>query len=187
MLRQLLISIFIGSVAATSLWAQNPPLSLCIVQTKPDESTRYDPSAGPWAIGMYDRLVGQTLRNGSPLQITVLPASVRKDVLPEVQRLRCAWVVQLWYSHVDFTPNSGGVSSSNFVTPLDPQLEGRGRPFGREDNLFFSLWNGVTQKVLAQGAAPLRAARQPGLREPPNLTPFDSLAKQILKRLNQLR
>jgi hypothetical protein len=135
---------------------------------------------------MYDRLVGQKLRNGSPLEITVLPASVLKEILPEVRRLQCAWVVQLWYSHVDFTPNSGGVSS-NLITPLDPQLDTPGRPFGREDNLFFSLWNGVTQKVLARGSAPLRAAPRPGLGEPPNLTPFDALAQQILKRLNQLR
>ena len=35
------------------------------------------------------------LRNGSSLKITVLPASVQGDILPEVQRLQCARVLQV--------------------------------------------------------------------------------------------
>ncbi len=187
MLRQLLVSLLLGLAATASLWAQSPPVSLCIVQTKPDETTHYDPSAGPWAIEMYNRLAGQKLRNGSPLKITALPASVKKDILPEVQRLQCAWVVQLWYSPiVDFSQSALGVRS-NMIAPLNPQLRSPETPVGKEGNLFFSLWNGVTKEVFARGSAPLRPARQSGLREPPNLTPFDALAQQILKRLNQLR
>jgi hypothetical protein len=135
---------------------------------------------------MYNRLVGQKLRNGSPLKITVLPASVEKDILPEVQRMHCAWVIQLWHNHiVDFTPNSG-VSADPFAQ-FNPQLGQPETPVGKDDNLFFSLWNGATRKVLADGSAPLRPAARSGPGEPPSLTPIDALAQQILKRLNQLK
>jgi hypothetical protein len=86
-------------VATSSLCAQGQSLHLCIVQTKPNEETQYAPfAAGSLSVEVYNALSGKNLRNGSPLRITVLAASVQRDILPEVRRLQCEWVVQLWYA-----------------------------------------------------------------------------------------
>jgi hypothetical protein len=84
-------------IVATSVFAQPQPLSLCIVQTKSDAASQYEPSAGPYAIVMYDQLASQRLQNGTALHITVLAASMQRDIPPEVHRLNCSWVIQLWY------------------------------------------------------------------------------------------
>jgi hypothetical protein len=104
---------------------------------------------------MYKQLSGQKLRNGASLKITVLAASVQKDVLPEVRRLECGWVLQLWYQHGDIYPWQTGISEAG-APALGPERNTR-NPTG-EDNLFFSLWNAGTRKVIASGAAPLHAA-----------------------------
>jgi len=80
MTRRLVISLLFVLVSAFLLCAEQQPLTLCIVQTKPDQPMEYDPSAGPWAIGTYSHLYGKKLRDGSSLKITVLPASVPKDI-----------------------------------------------------------------------------------------------------------
>ena len=50
---------------------------------------------------VYKQLSVNRLQNNSRLRITVLEASVQKDILPEVRRLQCEWVVQLWYADSD--------------------------------------------------------------------------------------
>jgi hypothetical protein len=82
-------------IVATSVFAQPQPLSLCIVQTKSDAASQYEPSAGPFATAMYDQLTSQRLQNGTALHITVLAAFMQRDILPEVHRLNCSWVLQL--------------------------------------------------------------------------------------------
>ncbi len=82
MFRRLSAALVFALLAASPLLAQHPPLSLCLVQTKPDAATQYDPSAGSWAIELDKLLSAQKLRSGVPLRITVLAASVEKDVLP---------------------------------------------------------------------------------------------------------
>ena len=143
-------------LAASPLPAQHPPLSLCLVQTKPDTTTQYDPSAGPWAVELDELLSTQKLRSGAPLLIRVLAASAEKDVVPEVRRLQCPYVVQLWYQA--------------FGSDLT------------EDSLLFSLWNGTTGKVIAHGASPIRVIGQhPNLR-----APCAALTQEIMQGLNKL-
>jgi hypothetical protein len=173
-------------LAASPLLAQPAPFSLCIVQTKADASTHYDPSAGPWAIEMNNLLSTRKLRNNAPLHITVLAASTQKEVLPEVHRLHCPWVVQLWYQHnPDLDLSQAGVSSDP-SSAFNPQL-GTPPPVGTQDSLFFSLWNGVTKKVIARGAVPLRLSQTgPPSARHATTAPCATLTQQILKRLNQL-
>jgi hypothetical protein len=172
-------------LTASSLYAQHEPLSLCIVQTKPDQATQYDPSAGPWAIAMYKQLSGQQLRNGAPLRITVLAASVEKDVLPEVRRLQCVWVVQLWYQQVITLAQVHGIPGPPWYQQVSTLAQGSGIPDGErlsggsEDSLFFALRNAGTAKVIANGMTPLRVDSK--------AKPCAELAHKILKRLNQLR
>jgi hypothetical protein len=92
-------SVALGFIVMTGRSAWSPPgsLSLCIVHTKSHSSDQYEPSAGPDAIAMYQELVGRRLQNGATLQITVLPASMQQEIEPEVHRLNCSWVLQLWY------------------------------------------------------------------------------------------
>jgi hypothetical protein len=151
-------------MAAPPLLAQHPPLSLCLVQTKPNPSTEYDPPAGPWATEVYTLLSAQKLRSGAPLRITVLAALGEKDVLSEVRRLQCPYIVQLRY-HLSIT--HGGRS-----------------PGEDEDSLLFSLWNGNTGKVVADGASLI-----PGPNRLPSASPHAvsaDLAQQIMKGLNKL-
>lgn len=184
MLRRRLMPLFLVLLADSSLCAQNKPLPLCIVQTKPNQATDYDPSAGPWAIEMYNQLSEQKLRSGAPLQITVLPASDKKDILPEIRRLPCVWVVQLWYFEEDPASSHAAVSSGG-PTPRSasnpqlvyPQLK---------DSLFFSLWNADTQKVLERGSAPLHPTERLSSPGRSNVMPSAGLVQQILKRLNEL-
>ncbi|UWZ86921.1 hypothetical protein [Occallatibacter riparius] len=144
------------------LFSQPPPTSLCIVDTKPDQAGSYDPPAGPFAIGMYQQLAGQRLRNKAQLNIIVLPASLQRDIVPEVQRLHCSWVLQLWYyQHQD--------------NDVFRESEPRGVPF---DRLVFTLSNGATRKIVESGGGLI------SLRGPV-LTPYESFRKQILAALNQ--
>jgi hypothetical protein len=149
-------------MAASPLLAQHPPLSFCLVQTKPDAWTQYDPPAGPWASELYTLLSVQKLRSGAALRITVLAALGEKDVPPEVRRLQCPYVVQLRYH--------GGVWRA-------------GRSMGEdEDSVLFSLWNGATGKVIASGASLITGR----VRLPSNLphAACTDLAQQIMKSLN---
>ena len=174
MLWRRLMPLFLVLVADSSLCAQNQPLPLCIVQTKLDQTIRYDPSAGPWAIGVYNRLSAKRLHNGSPLKITVLPASLQKEILPEVQRLQCTRVLQIWYDHSYIQP--GAVSGSRSQSVLRPEPT-------YEDSLFYSLWNAANQKVIGRGSVPLSWRLESG--EAPNVGAGITLAQQTLKWLNR--
>jgi hypothetical protein len=153
-------------IVATSVFAQPQPLSLCIVQTKSDAASQYEPSAGPYAIAMYDQLASQRLRNGTALHITVLAASMQRDILPEVHRLNCSWILQLWYHR------STGVRGPS--------------PMGDQDSLLFTLWNGDTRKVIARGSGVVMRETQGNTSLVPNPLIYSALARQILKKLNQL-
>ena len=146
------------------LFSQPHAVSLCIVDTKPFAAGPYDPPAGPFATEMYRWLAGRALKDGSELNITVFPASLQWDILPEVQRLNCSWVLQLWYHRFA----DGNVFG---------QTPARGARF---DTLSFTLWNGKTRKIIKSGGGFV------SLREP-MLTPYASLCKEILKALTQLR
>ena len=49
-------------VTSPQVLSQMHASSLCIVDTKSDRLSQYDPSAGPYAIGMYKQLSGQRLQ-----------------------------------------------------------------------------------------------------------------------------
>jgi hypothetical protein len=157
----LALSVFI---VATSVFAQRQPLSLCIVQTKPDAATQYESSGGPFAMAMYNQLANQTLQDGTVLHVTVLTASVQHDILPEVQRLKCSWIVQLWY-HV---------------------TSDRDAVMGDQDTLLFNLWNGDTRKVIGRGSGVLMRQTEGDASQVPNPLVFSALARQILRKLNQV-
>ena len=146
------------------LFSQPRTVAICIVDTRPDQVGPYDPPAGPFAIGMYQQFVGRRLKDSSELNIIVLPASLQRDILPEVHRLNCSWVLQLWYRRY-----------------ADEDVFGQTQPRGaRFDSLLFTLWNGATQKVIESGRGFV------SLREP-RLTPYASFRKQVLKIVNQRR
>jgi hypothetical protein len=146
------------------LLSQPRTVLLCVVDTRPDQLGAYDPPSGPFAIGMYQQLVGRRLKDSSELNIIVFPASLQRDILPEVQRLNCFWVLQLWYHRY-----------------ADDDVFGQTQPRGaRFDSLLFTLWNGATRKVIESGSGFV------SLREP-RLAPYSSFSKQILKTLNHLR
>jgi hypothetical protein len=90
----------------------------------------------------------------------VLAATAQQDILPEVYRLQCGYVVQLWHN---------------------PRLG---------DILYFSLWNGATKKVIAQGASPIRLLLSqdplPPGPQPMERDPCADIAQQIMKKLNKL-
>ncbi len=188
MLRHLALTV-LATLAPSPLLSQPAPLTVCIVQTKPDAATQYEPSAGPWAVEIDKQLSRQKLRSGAPLQLTALAASTEKEVRSEVQRLKCPWVVQLWYQHSPDLNLSQSEISADGDPPFDSQL-GSPAPLGHDDSVFFSLWNGATGKVIANGAAPLRLFEsQPGLPPNPlraNPTTCRALTQQIIKRLNKL-
>jgi hypothetical protein len=147
-----------------TLFSQPSTVSLCIVDTRLAQMGLYDPPAGPFATGMYQQLDGRRLKNGSKLHIIVFPASMQSDIVSEVHRLNCSWVLQLRYRQ-----------------QLDDDVFGQTYPRGtRLDSLLFTLWNGATGKVLESGGGFV------SLREP-LLTPYVSFRKQVLKALNQLR
>jgi hypothetical protein len=166
-------------VADLSLCAQVRTLPLCIIQTKLDKATQYDPSAGSWAISLYNQLSGKKLRNGSLLKITVFPASVEKDVLPEVRRLQCTRVVQIW-----FDSNSIQQGAVSGVTPHGGGLVMAQEP-RYEESLYYSLWDTATQKVLVRGQFPLAWHSETG--EALNKCAGVALAEQTLKWLNRTR
>jgi hypothetical protein len=143
--------------------SQSRVLSLCIVQTKSQRMAQYDPPAGPFAVAMYRELAGQRLQSGAALHIVVLPASVQSDILPEIQRLRCSWVLQLWYE---------GSTDYDVFNQVQP----RGLSFG---SLLFTLWNGATRKAVENGAGIVSLGKSTPM-------PFAGFRKQILKKLNQL-
>jgi hypothetical protein len=164
MLRFVFAALVIVVATNPRLFAHPRSVSLCIVDTRPDRASPYDPPAGPFAIGMYQQFLGQKLKDSSELNITVFPASLQNDILPEVHRLNCSWVLQLRYHRY-----------------ADDDAFGQTQPRGaRFDSLLFTLWNGATRKVIESGSGFV------SLREPP-LTPYASFRKQVLKTLNQLR
>ncbi len=166
--RRISAALVLALPVASPLLAQHPPLSLCLVQTKPDAGMQYDPPAGPWAIELYNLLSARKLRSGAPLQIAVLAALTEQDVLPEVRRLQCPWVIQLRY-HGSFWPGGRYVGDD-------------------EDSLLFSLWNGATGKVIANGASLiLPVPGQERLYSNALLkVPCAALTRQIVKSLNRL-
>jgi hypothetical protein len=159
-------------IVATSVFAQPQPLSLCIVQTKSDAASQYEPSAGPYATAMYDQLAGQRLRNGTTLHITVLAASMQRYILPEVHRLNCSWILQLWYHRS--TDRDVPSTGTAYI------------PMGDEDSLLFTLWNGDTRKVIARGSGVAKRETQGDTSLVLNPLLYFALARQILKKLNQL-
>jgi hypothetical protein len=64
MFRRFSAALVFALLAASPLPSQLTPLSLSLVQTKPDAAIQYDPSAGPWAIGLDKLLSAQNLRSG---------------------------------------------------------------------------------------------------------------------------
>jgi hypothetical protein len=138
---------------------------------------------------MDKQLAAQKLRSGAPLHITVLAASTQKDLLPEVRRLQCPWVIQLWYQHNPDLQVSEPDVSTDGRPPFDPQLAARS-PVSHEDDVFFSLWNGPTEKIIARGAAPLHLlqTQAPPPSDPLRANPLTcaALTQQIIKRLNKL-
>lgn len=173
MRQRLIVPHFLVLASASLLCAQTPSLSLCIVQTKSDQAAQYEPSAGPWAVATYNHLAEKKLRDGSRLAITVLPASVKRDILPEVRRLQCAWVLEL--SDLS-TVSAGGIA------PQSPTTGDLAR-----ESVFFTLWNRETKKAIAQGA-PLYGStwrRQIPLSETTDPAAA-SIAQQVLASLNKL-
>jgi hypothetical protein len=171
MFRRFSAALVFGLLTASPLLAQRSPLTLCLVQTKPDAVTQYTPSAGAWAIELDKLLSAEKLRSGAPLEITVLAASVDKDIPPEVRRLQCPYVVQLSYQQ-----------------SLSPAWRYAKEAYG--DSLLFSLWSGPTGKVIARGASPIRLihgqdrpAPSPLVSEP---VPCAAVTQQIMKGLNRL-
>ena len=162
---KLRVPVALGFIVMTgcSAWSQPGSLSLCIVHTKSHPSDQYEPSARPDAIAMYQELAGRKLQNGATLQITVLPASMQHEVEPEIHRLNCSWVLQLWYRRAD--EDAFG------------QVQPRGAHF---NSVLFILWSSTTREVLEKGAGFVSLATKPPL------TPFASFRKQILKKLNRL-
>jgi hypothetical protein len=170
--------------------AQSNRPSLCIVQTKSDPKLTFDPSAGPFAIGLYRALVGHKLKDGTPLRITVLAASTQKEALQEVARLQCAAVLQLWtHRSADndvYDPNTGTPFSSAEPAVPDPA------PIGDQNSLIFTLWNGKTRKVLLRGAGPLPTgmdnASAPDGQHANGIRPmpYVAFAKSVLKKLNAI-
>lgn len=168
--------------------AQPNPPSLCIVQTKSDASIRYEPSAGPFAIGMYKAIVGHKLNDGTQVRITVLAASTQKELLPEARRLQCTSVLQLWFHRNVDNDSYDRDAGTGFSSP-EPMIE-KPAPIGDQNSLIFTLWDGETQKVLLRGSGPLPtgmdnfsgpdALHAGSIRQMPYL----AFAKSILKKLN---
>jgi hypothetical protein len=170
-------------VLSFSAFAQRQPLALCIVQTKPNPNIQYDPSAGPYAIAMYKQLQGHFSAEGTPLNIIVLASSVDKEILPEVRRLRCSSVLQLWFHRNADKDIYGGSPSVDGSGDPEPGMTFP-QPIGDQTSLIFALWDAGTHKVFARGAAPLvHAAHLPG--EHPILTtePYIALRDLILSKL----
>lgn len=113
---------------------------------------------------MYQELAGRRLQNGATLQITVLPASMQQEIEPEVHRLNCSLVLQLWYRRKGDEDVFG-------------QVQPRGAHF---DDLLFTLWSSRTREVIENGAGFVSLATKPPL------TPFAQFREQILKKLNRL-
>jgi hypothetical protein len=163
---KLRVPVALAFIVMTGCSARSQPgnLSLCIVHTKSHSSDQYEPSAGPDAIAMYQELAGRRLQNGATLQITVLPASMQQEIEPEVHRLNCSWVLQLWYRR-----------------KADEDVFGQVQPrSARFDDLLFTLWSSRTREVIENGAGFVSLATKPAL------TPFALFREQILKKLNRL-
>lgn len=151
-------------VSNQHLLSQARTVSICIVDTRSEQAGDYDPPAGPFATGMYQQLAGRKLKDGSDHNITVFPATKQTDIMPEVHRLNCDWVLQLWYHRY--------VDDDVFAQPHP-----RGARF---DSLLFTFWDGATRKVVQSGSGFVSLGG-------PRLTPYASFWKQIWKALNHQR
>lgn len=181
-----IFALFVG--VSLSAFAQRESPALCIVQTKPNGGIQYDPSAGRYAIAMDKQLEGHRLPDGTRLNITVLAATIDQQVLPEVRRLRCTRVLQLWFhGNADGDLYSSG--SPVDLPTADPEpVETFPQPIGDQDSLIFTLWEPETQRVLARGASPLvYTSPVPGERPMFITRPYIALANQILKKLKAKR
>ena len=123
---------------------------------------QYDPTAGPIAIEVYIELSGKRLSDGSPLKTTVLPASVQKDIEPEIAHLQRSWVLQLTR-----------IFTNGYSSPVS----------GYED-VYFSLWKGATRKTVLKGVA-LFQRRDPHHKDPKDINPAAELANKVVNRLNK--
>jgi hypothetical protein len=166
MFQRLLAAFALALMAASQLWAQQAPLSLCVVQTKPYSWVQYDPPAGPWAAEVYDLLSTHRLRNGALLHITVLAAEIEQDVRPEVRRLQCPYVVQL-NDHGSLYSGARSIEEN-------------------ADSVLFTLWNGATGREIASGAA-LNPGRSRFASKAMFAEACEHLTQGILKGLNKLR
>lgn len=136
-------------------------VSLCIVDTKLQRVSLYDPPAGPFATGMYLELARRRLNDGSRLNIIVFPASSESAILPEVHRLNCTWVLQLRYQQ-----------------QVDDDVFGQTYPRRtRFDTLLYTLWSGSTRDVIKSGRGIVNLGD-------PLVTPYATFGKQIMKALN---
>lgn len=164
MSRRLHVPLHLLFVVGSSLCAQDSQNSLCIVETKLHPEIQYDPSAGPLAIDVYKQLSEKRLSDGSPLKITVLPASVQKDIVREMVQLQCSWVLQLWQA------NRGPLSYKS--------------PVILYDDVYFSLWNRATWKAVLKGVA-LFQHPNPQHKDPKAINPAAELANKVVNRLNK--
>jgi hypothetical protein len=57
---------------------------------------------------------------------------------------------------------------------------------GDRDSLLFNLWNGDTRKVIARGSGVLMRQTEGDASQVANPLVFSALARQILRKLNQL-
>jgi hypothetical protein len=117
---------------------------------------------------MYKQLAQRRLKNGTVLHVTVLAASIQQDVLPEVHRLNCSWVLQLWYHR--------STDATNILSG----------PVGDQDSLLFTLWNSATLKAIARGSGIAMRESYGNGALVPNPIPYSDFAHQILKKLNEL-
>lgn len=165
MARRLLVPLHLLFVVASSLCAQDSPISLCVVETKLHPGIQYDASAGPLTIDMYKQLSGRKLSDGSAFKITGLPVSDQKDILAEIGRLQCSWVLQLWRT-------SRGPMS--YQSPDVPYYD-----------VYFSLWRGATRKAILKGSAQFPNTRYSTKQDSKAANAAAEVADQVLNRLNK--
>lgn len=179
-LRPVAAAIFVV-VAGLPASGQARTVSVCVVETKADAHAQFDPPAGRYAAGMFNELSRHRLQDGAELKLIPLAASLEKDVAPEVRRLGCSWVVELWFHARDNTGEMAGPSMSSDVGggEDDPIVQN-----AEPATLIFALWNARTRKVVARGAAPPPVRQSAQWRTLP-FNPYPRFARAILKKLRQ--
>jgi hypothetical protein len=72
------------------------------------------------------------------------------------------------------------------VLQLWYQLSDQERPMGDQNSLLFSLWNGSTRKVIGRGSGVATWETFGNSDLVPNPKLYSALARQIVKKLNEL-